>query len=168
MSAHNHKCKLCPRTPLMQLKLVIIYEWTRKLHTLSVRPQSQNSQSESSNKSRYSICASSQPSVDSNNAARSSSPITMGVGSDGAGGLVSSTAGGMLGVFFALRFRRLVTLTIPLFLLRRPSSSLSRSSFQNPPFPGSSLERGTLTKHLLRDRLCRIEFCNNNVGMAFP
>ncbi len=26
-------------------------------------------------------------------------------------------------------------------------------------FPGSSLERGTLRKHLFKDRLCRIEFC---------
>lgn len=26
-------------------------------------------------------------------------------------------------------------------------------------FPGSSLERGTLRKHLFSDRLCRIEFC---------
>lgn len=26
-------------------------------------------------------------------------------------------------------------------------------------FPGSSLERGTLRKHLFNDRLCRIEFC---------
>lgn len=42
---------------------------------------------------------------------------------------------------------------------RLPSSILSRSSFQKPPLPGSSLERGSFTKHLFNERLCRIEFC---------
>lgn len=46
-------------------------------------------------------------------------------------------------------------------LVRWPSSSRSKSNFQNPPFPGSSLDRGTLTKHLFNDKLCRIEFCTN-------
>ena len=32
------------------------------------------------------------------------------------------------------------------------------SNFQNPPFPGSSLLRGILMKHLFSERLCRIEF----------
>lgn len=41
-----------------------------------------------------------------------------------------------------------------------PSSILSKSNFQKPPFPGSSFERGNLTKHLFNDRLCRIEFCS--------
>lgn len=31
--------------------------------------------------------------------------------------------------------------------------------FKSLTFPGSSLERGTLRKHLFNDRLCRIEFC---------
>lgn len=42
---------------------------------------------------------------------------------------------------------------------RLPSSILSRSSFQKPPLPGSFLERGSFTKHLFNERLCRIEFC---------
>ena len=33
------------------------------------------------------------------------------------------------------------------------------SRVQKPPLPGSSFERATLMKHLLSDRLCRIEFC---------
>lgn len=28
----------------------------------------------------------------------------------------------------------------------------------NPTFPGSSLDRGTLRKHLFSDKLCRMEF----------
>lgn len=40
------------------------------------------------------------------------------------------------------------------------SSIRSISSFQKPPLPGSSLERGNLTKHLFSERLCRIEFCH--------
>lgn len=43
-------------------------------------------------------------------------------------------------------------------LERLDSSSLSKSNFQKPPFPGSSLDRATFTKHLLRDKLWRIEF----------
>lgn len=31
---------------------------------------------------------------------------------------------------------------------------------QNDPLPGSSWFLGTLTKYLLRDKLCRIEFCH--------
>lgn len=43
---------------------------------------------------------------------------------------------------------------------RLPSSIRSRSSFQKPPLPGSSFERGSFTKHLFSERLCRIEFCH--------
>lgn len=43
---------------------------------------------------------------------------------------------------------------------RLPSSILSRSNFQKPPLPGSSLERGNFTKHLFSDKLCRMEFCS--------
>ena len=32
------------------------------------------------------------------------------------------------------------------------------SRVQNPPFPGSSFDLATLMKHLLSDKLCRIEF----------
>ena len=35
----------------------------------------------------------------------------------------------------------------------------SKSSAQNPPLPGSSAGLGTFLKHLFRDRLCLIEFC---------
>lgn len=41
---------------------------------------------------------------------------------------------------------------------RLSSSILLRSSFQKPPLPGSSFERGNFTKHLFNERLCRIEF----------
>ena len=34
------------------------------------------------------------------------------------------------------------------------------SRVQKPPLPGSSFERATLMKHLLSDRLWRMEFCN--------
>jgi len=46
------------------------------------------------------------------------------------------------------------------FLSRLSSSVLSKaaSSLQNPPLPGSSLERAILMKHLFNDRLCLIEF----------
>jgi hypothetical protein len=58
-----------------------------------------------------------------------------------------------------LRHRRDVARVMPRLLLRCTSSSRSMSNCQKPPFPGSFLERGTFTKHLFRDRLCRIEFC---------
>lgn len=38
------------------------------------------------------------------------------------------------------------------------SDPASGSNRQKPPFPGSSLRRGTLMKHLFSERLCRIEF----------
>ena len=46
------------------------------------------------------------------------------------------------------------------FLSRLSSRVLSKaaSSRQNPPLPGSSLERAILMKHLFSERLCRIEF----------
>lgn len=47
-----------------------------------------------------------------------------------------------------------------------PSSILSKSNFQKPPLPGSSFERGNLTKHLFNDRLCRIEFCSKIKGVV--
>lgn len=50
------------------------------------------------------------------------------------------------------------TVKLDRLLERRDSSRRSRSSFQKPPLPGSSLDRATFTKHLLRDRLWRIEF----------
>lgn len=43
-------------------------------------------------------------------------------------------------------------------LRRAPPSKQSISNFQNPPFPGSSLDRGTFTKNLFNDKLCLIEF----------
>merc|ERR1740128_981446 len=48
------------------------------------------------------------------------------------------------------------------FFSRLSSRVLSKaaSSRQNPPLPGSSLERGILMKHLFNDKLCRIEFCH--------
>lgn len=64
-------------------------------------------------------------------------------------GLGCSCRKGFLGVLtvkFDLRFDLL------------DSSKRSRSNFQNPPFPGSSFDLATFTKHLFRDRLCRIEF----------
>jgi hypothetical protein len=133
--------------------------------------QSQLAHSESSNKSKYSICASSHPSLASNIVANSSSPIIIGAGSDDmwwVTGVVlmtgSCVADGVLEFFDLLveerfRHRRDVTFVMPRLLLRRPSSSRSISNRQKPPLPGSSLERGTFTKHLFRDRLCRIEFC---------
>lgn len=42
--------------------------------------------------------------------------------------------------------------------------SLWGKTFKSLTFPGSSLERGTLRKHLFNDRLCRIEFCGGNRG----
>lgn len=47
------------------------------------------------------------------------------------------------------------------------SSSLSRSNFQKPPLPGSSLDRASFTKHLFRDKLCRMEFCNKDYSIIF-
>jgi len=43
-------------------------------------------------------------------------------------------------------------------LRRAPPSKQSTSNFQNPPLPGSSLDRGTFTKNLFSDKLCLIEF----------
>jgi hypothetical protein len=48
---------------------------------------------------------------------------------------------------------------------RRKACSTSLGSdagsiLQKLPFPGSSWERGTLTKYRFRDRLWRIEFCH--------
>jgi len=43
-------------------------------------------------------------------------------------------------------------------LRRAPPSKQSTSNFQNPPLPGSSLDRGTFTKNLFNDKLCLIEF----------
>jgi hypothetical protein len=138
----------------------------------STGSQSQMAHSESSNKSKYSICASSHPSLASNIVANSSSPITIGAGSDGVWwvtGVVlvmgACVVDGVLEGFFTrlveerFRHRRDVTFVMPRLLLRRPSSSRSISNRQKPPLPGSSLERGTFTKHLFKDRLCRIEFC---------
>ena len=39
------------------------------------------------------------------------------------------------------------------------------SRVQNPPFPGSSLDLATLMKHLLRDKLWRMEFCKKWVNV---
>lgn len=137
----------------------------------STGSQSQLVHSESSSKSKYSICASSQPSLASNIVANSSSPMTIGAGSDDVwcvAGVVqvmgSCAVDGVL-EFFAwfveerFRLRRDVTFVMPRLLPRRPSSSRSTSNRQKPPLPGSSFERGTFTKHLFKDRLCRIEFC---------
>ena len=41
-------------------------------------------------------------------------------------------------------------------------SSYSGLMRQKPPLPGSSLRRGTFWKHLFRDKLWRIEFCQRN------
>ena len=50
-----------------------------------------------------------------------------------------------------------------LFFLKIPSTRLSAysgSRHQNPPLPGSSLDLGTFRKHLFKERLWRMEFCN--------
>lgn len=46
-----------------------------------------------------------------------------------------------------------------LFDIRLVPSKWAKSSFQNPPLPGSCLDRATLTNALFRDRLCLMEFC---------
>lgn len=54
--------------------------------------------------------------------------------------------------------------------LLRPCSSRSISILQKPPLPFSPSFRGTLTKHLLSDRLWRIEFwknCKNSIQLEF-
>ena len=54
----------------------------------------------------------------------------------------------------------------PRCLRRRKDCSTSLPSeagsiLQKLPFPGSSCDRGTLTKYRFSDKLCRIEFCKS-------
>lgn len=56
------------------------------------------------------------------------------------------------------RFLGALTVKLDRLLDLLDSSSLSKSNFQKPPFPGSSLDLGCFTKHLFNDKLCRMEF----------
>lgn len=137
-----------------------------------------SSYKESSKESNMSNWESSQPTLANSMLVISSSPRLT------TGGLAGSTMTGWLKLsmnspvscfpvqrptcsfrkdFASLLFFRFTWLGECFLILRlffRPSSKTLMSSLQNPPFPGSSFDLGILTKHLLRDKLCRIEFWN--------
>jgi len=144
--------------------------------------------------SRSSSCVSSQEPAPPRNPARSSSPRMVMSAEGGISGgsrrrccccwwravrgathgasvmLAAGAAGCLGGGRLRLRLRdapRRSTPPLPSCATLPLTLSELGSKHQKPPLPGSPLDRGTFTKHLFSDRLCRIEFCKKKVLNQF-